>query len=52
MAETLFLQSLVVIVACAVLIFVFAKLGLPAVFGYLVAARPLSVRTAESFAHR
>ena len=37
MAETLFLQSLVVIVACAVLIFVFAKLGLPAVFGYLVA---------------
>ena len=37
MAETLFLQSLVVIVACAGLVFLFAKLGLPAVLSYLVA---------------
>lgn len=36
MAETLFLQSLVVIVACAGLVFLFAKLGLPAVLAYLV----------------
>ena len=45
MAETLYLQSLVVIVACAGLVFLFAKLDLPEVVATL-SPSPLSVRTA------
>ncbi|HYZ86242.1 MAG TPA: cation:proton antiporter [Bryobacteraceae bacterium] len=37
MTETLFLQAVVVILACAGLVFAFVKLGLPTVFGYLAA---------------